>query len=718
MKHTANSQTALCVVWTDDLSAVLCSQPKRGALRRQACIDQHNQENLKDPWVHLSNSFPEELPEINHHHRHHTADKTQLTNIHNKAATMNDDKNISELNGIATDVTSDPPSNMISENTCETPPGAKMGPPVAPKPVWFRQSLTKIQDEQDQKRQAKPAEQRPSVGFNRGFGVRCASSATNLSIKQKIHSFETYSRPEETEMGCIRRPLVPSTSPVLMEKESRIRFASHGDYGKGKIPQKIQANQSASPRGTDNKNVSATSSAITSSTSEASSQTAKTSEDKPLYIQSPTDLPLSDTISTYLNSEIHDCDSAPIHDERSVFPCKPGLEKMDLTMSTEDKVLPPATALRSNQAAGESHHEGMEEYGAQSQEKLLSTPQNAALPTDSNPLRSLDGESLEKILVFSNQVSQALMRALPMHPCHGNPRSSNLQDNSEVDITNPQESEHDLDSTDRGFSVSLATLRDCTIDQGEGGSHNQADITSACAHSFISAISSQEIQGMIQEVKVLNEETLKQLVDIHVVILHKEEGAGLGFSIAGGSDRESKVPTVHRVFPSGLAAQEGTIQKGDEVLSINGQTLRGVTHADATAAVRQARSLKLAVVVICKRAEEKGREGGGCRSEEPKPIVEEQESPLSVELEKGTGGVGFTLAGGKGSIHGDRPLVINRIFKGGAAEQRGLQHGDELLQVQGISLQDMTRFEAWNIIKALPTGPITAVIRRRQKVVE
>ncbi len=73
------------------------------------------------------------------------------------------------------------------------------------------------------------------------------------------------------------------------------------------------------------------------------------------------------------------------------------------------------------------------------------------------------------------------------------------------------------------------------------------------------------------------------------------------------------------MFPSGLAAQEGTIQKGDEVLSINGQTLRGVTHADATAALRQARNLKLAVVVVCKTAEEEGREGGGCRSEEPTP---------------------------------------------------------------------------------------------------
>lgn len=44
--------------------------------------------------------------------------------------------------------------------------------------------------------------------------------------------------------------------------------------------------------------------------------------------------------------------------------------------------------------------------------------------------------------------------------------------------------------------------------------------------------------------------------------------------------------------------------------------------------------------------------------------VEEWGAPMSVELEKCAGGVGFTLEGGKGSIHGDRPLVINRIFTG------------------------------------------------------
>ncbi|MEQ2301354.1 hypothetical protein AMECASPLE_034996, partial [Ameca splendens] len=171
---------------------------------------------------------------------------------------------------------------------------------------------------------------------------------------------------------------------------------------------------------------------------------------------------------------------------------------------------------------------------------------------------------------------------------------------------------------------------------------------------------------------------------------------------------------VHKVFPCGLAAQEGTIQKGDEVLSINGLTLRGAKHMDATAVLRQARNQNLAVVVICKRTDEEGKGGGNGRGEEVSVPTGEQEGPLSVDVEKGAGGIGFSLEGGRGSIQGDRPLVINRIFKGGAAEQSGLRCGDELLQVMGVSLHDMTRFEAWNMIKALPEGSVTLVIRRAQ----
>ncbi|KAM4743667.1 pro-interleukin-16 [Anableps anableps] len=341
-------------------------------------------------------------------------------------------------------------------------------------------------------------------------------------------------------------------------------------------------------------------------------------------------------------------------------------------------------------------------------EELLRAAQNASPTMECQPQKSQDGEHFGKIITFSNQVSQAIMRSLPTSD-HGNPRSQNFLDTPLKDVDNPQESEFGKDCTNKGFSVSLATLRECTIEQG-----GQTSDRATFAHSVISVIPSQEIQKMIEEVEALDEETLKQLLDIHVVILHKDVGAGLGFSIAGGCDLENKAPTVHKVFPCGLAAQEGTIQKGDEVLSINGITLRGITHMDATAVLRQARNQNLAVVVICKRTNKEGKDGGNRKGEEANVPTVEQGAPMSVDMEKGVGGIGFSLEGGKGSIQGDRPLVINRIFKGGVGEQSGLQCGDELLQVQGVSLQDMTRFEAWNLIKALPEGSVTLVIRRRQ----
>lgn len=65
---------------------------------------------------------------------------------------------------------------------------------------------------------------------------------------------------------------------------------------------------------------------------------------------------------------------------------------------------------------------------------------------------------------------------------------------------------------------------------------------------------------------------------------------------------------VHRVFPSGLAAQEGTIERGDEVLSINGQTLKNITHSDATTILRQARNMKQAVVVVSKNKDAEGKD--------------------------------------------------------------------------------------------------------------
>lgn len=83
------------------------------------------------------------------------------------------------------------------------------------------------------------------------------------------------------------------------------------------------------------------------------------------------------------------------------------------------------------------------------------------------------------------------------------------------------------------------------------------------------------------------------------------------------------------MFASGLAAEERTIQKGDKIVSINGQMLHDVKHADATAAVRQARTSTVAVVVIDKSCVGKEAESGECRSEERSA----EGKPLKVTME-------------------------------------------------------------------------------------
>lgn len=175
------------------------------------------------------------------------------------------------------------------------------------------------------------------------------------------------------------------------------------------------------------------------------------------------------------------------------------------------------------------------------------------------------------------------------------------------------------------------------------------------------------------------------------------------------------------MFPSGLASREGTIQKGNEVLSINGKSLKGATHNDALAILRQARDPRQAVIVtrrpMLEAAPDLGSttDSAASASGAGDASTESAEATVcTVTLDKTSAGLGFSLEGGKGSLHGDKPLTINRIFRGAASEQSDtVRPGDEILQLAGTAVQGLTRFEAWNVIKALPDGPVTLLIRRK-----
>ncbi|XP_008403296.1 pro-interleukin-16 isoform X2 [Poecilia reticulata] len=614
---------------------------------------------------------------------------------------MKEEENILECS----DVAPEPSSIVTFENTAQKASGSKIAPPVAPKPAWFNPSLRKIQVNSDQRKQTSDSKEIPEAGVTRSFEGRSTSGTVSMSFKQKIRSFETFSTAEAQEKRASSRSTPHSNLHTLLKQESESAYhsypASDRHDGKSKskqdTPREMQSNKSTF---VVKENISVPPSVITSAMDQDYCQSkAKMSEDQLSCYEIGINNLLSDTTCFETGSVMDDANSVSVHDGCKLQPSEKESEseKVDISRSS---VLPSASSVRMNQKEGEKN---LDENSGNDCEERLRTAQNTFHTTECQPQKSQEGEHFGKIIAFSNQVSQAILRSLPSSD-HGNPQSQNFLETPLKDTDNPQESELGKDCTNKGFSVSLATLTECTIEQGR-----QTFDRETYAHSVISVIRSQEIQKMIEEVEALDEETLKQLLNIHVVILHKDVGAGLGFSIAGGCDLENKAPTVHKVFPCGLAAQEGTIQKGDVVLSVNGVTLCGVKHMDATAILRQVRNQTLAVVVICKRTNKEEKDGGNRMGEEM-----EQEVPLSVDVEKGTGGIGFSLEGGRGSIQGDKPLVINRIFKGGAGEQSGLQCGDEVLQVQGVNLQDMTRFEAWKMIKALPEGPVTLVIRRRQ----
>ncbi|XP_025064446.1 inaD-like protein isoform X3 [Alligator sinensis] len=193
----------------------------------------------------------------------------------------------------------------------------------------------------------------------------------------------------------------------------------------------------------------------------------------------------------------------------------------------------------------------------------------------------------------------------------------------------------------------------------------------------------------------------------------------LGISIAGGKGSPlGDTPIfIAMIQASGVAARTQKLKVGDRIVSINGQPLDGLSHADAVNLLKNAYgSIILQVVAdtnISAIASQLESMSAGCNLNTPSDHHSEDSEapqPKIITLEKGSDGLGFSIVGGYGSPHGDLPIYVKTIFaKGAAADDGRLKRGDQILAVNGEALEGVTHEQAVAILKR-QKGTVTLTV--------
>jgi len=92
----------------------------------------------------------------------------------------------------------------------------------------------------------------------------------------------------------------------------------------------------------------------------------------------------------------------------------------------------------------------------------------------------------------------------------------------------------------------------------------------------------------------------------------------------------------------------------------------------------------------------------------------ESKSVMTIELTKGSKGLGFSIAGGIGNEHipGDTGIYVTKIMENGAAHSDGrLVVGDKLLSVNGKSFDPITHEDAVHLLKSTTGRVVITVLK-------
>ncbi|XP_055996680.1 protein scribble homolog isoform X34 [Ostrea edulis] len=214
--------------------------------------------------------------------------------------------------------------------------------------------------------------------------------------------------------------------------------------------------------------------------------------------------------------------------------------------------------------------------------------------------------------------------------------------------------------------------------------------------------------------------------------ISRQPGQGLGISIAGGKGStpfkgNDEGVFISRVSEDGPAGKAGVLV-GDKLISVNGDNLLGADHYDAVDVLKTAGNN---IVMVLGREkipkddeeeeepekEETNNTGFATVTFESEPGMEIYGETITTTLKRDQTGLGFSIAGGRGSVPfkgNDQAIYISRVVEGGAAQIDGqLKVGDRIISINNVDLQDARHDQAVALLTGIDKDIKLVVYREK-----